>query len=425
MLKNYFKTAFRNFWRNRTFSLINIAGLAIGISASLVIYLIVSFDFNFDKFEKDSDRIYRVVADYNFAGEIFKSSGVPYPMGRIIQKEVTGINQVAPFKLWEGGYRGIRVSVPGKTPAEPAVFRKQEHIIFADSNYFNLVQYTWLAGSVKTALLQPYQIVLTQSNAALYFPKLTANEIIGKEIFFDDSLRTTVGGIVKDIAVNTDFTFKTFFSMASLETEPLKPSSWDTWTSTDPGSQLCIKLSAGADTANVNALLRKLSAKYHPEKANVAITYHLQPFSDIHFNADYGNFNQRLAHKPTLYGLLTVAVFLLLLACINFINLTTAQASRRAKEIGVRKTMGSSKKQLMLQFLSETFLLTLAATIISLALTPLLLKMFSAFIPQGLHFNLFTQPGILLFLALLIISVCLLSGFYPALYCLLSSPYWF
>ena len=143
--------------------------------------------------------------------------------------------------------------------------------------------------------------------------------------------------------------------------------------------------------------------------------YELQPLSDIHFNNNYSIFDNHIAHRPTLYGLLAVAAFLLLLACINFINLTTAQASQRAKEIGIRKTMGSSKSQLIVQFLSETFLLTFVATIVSVGITPLLLKAFTGFIPEGLHLTFEQQPGIILFLLLLTVGVSLLLGFYPAL----------
>ncbi len=143
---------------------------------------------------------------------------------------------------------------------------------------------------------------------------------------------------------------------------------------------------------------------------------HLQPLNDIHFNLDYGVFDEsRQAHKPTLYSLLAVAAFLLLLACINFINLTTAQASQRAKEIGIRKTMGCHRRQLIFQFLAETFVLTLMATVLSIALTPFLLKVFADFIPPDFHFNLIKQPGIIAFLIVLIFVVAFLAGIYPAL----------
>ena len=140
----------------------------------------------------------------------------------------------------------------------------------------------------------------------------------------------------------------------------------------------------------------------------------LQGLTDIHFNPDYDSFEQRQAHKPTLYGLLAVASFLLLLGCINFINLTTAQAAQRAKEIGIRKTMGSGKGQLIFQFLSETLLLTFLATLLSVVITPWLLKVFSDFIPPAISFTSLNQPHVWLFLLVVIIFVTVLSGFYPA-----------
>ena len=417
MLKNYLKTALRSFWNNKVFSVINIAGLSIGISASLVIYLLVVYDFDFDKFEKDSNRIYRVVSNFSYAGVVSKSAGVAYPIGDALRSEVTGLDAVAAFRIWHGGYRGIKVGVPGETKGQPTAFLKQEHIVFADENYFKLLSYTWLAGSPKTSLKQPYQVVLAQSKASLYFPNIPASEIIGKELYFDDSILTTVTGIVKDIDANTDFTFKTFISRQTLNTKRLMPDAWNFWGSTDPDSQVFIKLAGGSTAQSMQAQIEKLAAKYEaPAMSNdIKVNHALQPLSDVHFNADFDNFNARIANKPALYGLLAVAAFLLLLASINFINLTTAQAYRRAREIGIRKTMGSSKKQLMFQFLSETFLLTAIATLLSTGLTPLLLQIFSSFLPQGLHFNLINQPGIIIFLCLLILSVSLLSGFYPAL----------
>ncbi|HMC87359.1 MAG TPA: ABC transporter permease, partial [Chitinophagaceae bacterium] len=412
MLKNYFKTALRNFWANRFFSLTNITGLAIGISASLVIYLIVNYDFSFDRFEKDGNRIYRVVSDYTFSGKSFHDSGVPHALPPAVKNEVTGLETIAPFYLWN---EGVKISIPF-TSNNVTDWKKQKDIVFADENYFELLQYTWLAGSPKTSLTQPYEVVLTASNVKLYFPTLTNDQVIGKEMIFSDTVRTTVTGIVKDFSQNSDFSFKTFVSRATIETPRLKRHDGNEWTSASPSSQLFVRLSAGTSTAQINNQVEGLFIKYSKKNAaNVSTRHHLQPLADLHFNAAYENFNQRIAHKPTLYGLLAVAAFLLLLACINFINLTTAQASKRAKEIGIRKTMGSSKKQLIFQFLTETFLLTVAAAILSLGLTPLLLKIFADFVPDGLHFNLLHQPGVWLFLLLLLVAVSLLAGFYPAI----------
>jgi len=413
MLKNYFITAFRNFWRNKVFSTINVLGLAIGISASLVIYLVVNYHFTFDKFEKDGNRIYRVVSVFNFSGEVYRNSGVTSPMGAAAKSELTGLDAVAPFRTNEE----MKISVPEAGRAEPVIFKHQKNIVFADENFMNLIGYQWIAGSPQTSLQQPYQTVLSEASAAFYFPKLSPEQIIGRQLYFNDTVPTTVTGIVKNINQNTDFTFSIFVSRATLEKTNLKPGDWDEWNNTNSASQLLVKLSKGTYPAQIEKAMHGMYEKYRNKEHddNSSTTFVLQPLSDIHFNADYGGYELPLANKPTLYGLLAVALFLLLLGCINFINLTTAHAAQRAKEIGIRKTLGSSKKQLMIQFLSETFLLTTIATILSVFLTPLILKAFSGFIPEGLHFSITTQPGVLLFLLILIIIVTVLSGFYPAM----------
>lgn len=185
-----------------------------------------------------------------------------------------------------------------------------------------------------------------------------------------------------------------------------------------------IKLQKNTDTAKINKELIALRKKHATDNDFLATDHFLQPLGDIHFNADFDNFNQRLGHKPTLKGLIAVALFLLVLGCINFINLTTAQSAQRAREIGIRKTMGSSKRHIIFQFLSETFLLTCIAAILSVALIPVILNLFSDFIPQGLRFDPINQPYIIIFLAGLVLTVSLLSGFYPAFVLSGLNPCW-
>ena len=414
MIKNYFKLSIRNMWKNKVFTVINILGLAIGISASLVIYLLVNYHFTFDKFEKDNDRIYRVVSNFSFSGEVYRNSGVTAPLGPAAKKELAGLVAVVPFRTAD---EISKVSIPAINKKEPVVFKKQTEIAYVDENYFKLIGYQWLAGSPSTAVQQPYETVLTESNAQLYFPKLSASEIIGKEIYFNDTIRTKVTGVVKNISANTDFSFKTFISRASLENTSLKPGDWEEWNSTNSASQLLVKLSPGVSPEKIAKEMYGLYDKYrHKSPDDEGKAYFvLQPLNDIHFNADYGGYSKPLANKPTLYSLLAIAAFLLILGCINFINLTTAYTARRAKEIGIRKTMGSSRRQLISQFLSETFLLTFFASVLSIAFTPLILKAFSGFIPEDLHFNLASQPGVIVFLIMLMIVVTVLSGFYPAM----------
>ncbi|MDO6432718.1 ABC transporter permease [Flavitalea sp. BT771] len=411
MLKSYFLVAIRSFWRNKTFSLINILGLSIGISASLIIFLLVHFDFSFDKFEKDGARIYRVVLDAKNDGQLSYNNCLPVPMGPAIQKELTGIELVAPFRTLDE----LKVTIPGADASRPLVLKKQKDLVYADARYCKLLNYTWLAGSTATSLEAPYQVVLTEKNARIYYPGLRYGDIIGRSIAFDDTIQATITGIVKDLSDNSDFYFGGFISLSTLYTSRLKPDDINNWGSINSADQLFVRLSPGTTTAAVNVQLDRLLKKYNPPNEHGGINCHLQPLADLHFNPHYGVFDEsRQAHKPTLYGLLAVAAFLLLLACINFINLTTAQASLRAKEIGIRKTMGGHRRQLALQFLSETFLLTLIATLLSIALVPWLLKVFADFIPEDFHINVFHQPEVIGFLLALVAAVSLLSGLYPA-----------
>src|ERR1700754_621536 len=414
MLKNYFLVAIRSFLRNKTFSLINIIGLSIGISASLVIFLLVQYDFSFDKFEKDGARTYRVVADYKNQNETGHNNSLSEPMGAAAKNEVPGLELVAPMRTLDE----TRVAIPYPDANHPLILRKQKDLAAADENYFKLVGYTWLAGSAAGAVQQPYQVVLTEKNARLYYAGTRYTDIIGKPVIFDDTIHATISGIVKDLPGNTDFNFGTFLSRPTFYTTRLKPEGFGQWGYTNSADQLFVRLAPGTKPAVVNAQLTKIltsNSKPDPRDHFTSIV-HLQPLRDIHFNLDYGVFDQsRQAHKPTLYGLLAVAAFLLLLACINFINLTTAQASQRAKEIGIRKAMGGHRRQLTFQFLAETFVLTLMATILSIILTPFLIQIFADFIPDDFHFSLLHQPEVMTFLVVLVVAVTFLSGIYPAL----------
>ena len=409
MFKNYFIVAFRNFWRKKIFSVINIAGLAIGISAALVIYLIVQYEFSYEGFQKDNDRIYRVVTNMHFPDQDFRNAGVPGPLPPVVRNELPGIEKSTLF--WQANPMKVNIPLKNENKNE---FRKQDNIIFADEEYFRFFQYQWLAGSPDHSLNDLNKVVLTESRARTYFPYSDIRNAIGQTIIYDDSIKATVTGIVKDLDQITDFTFKEFISFPTYSEQLKKTNGWDEWGSVSSSAQFFIKLEKGIDTARINKQLAVLRKK-HEKNAYLATEHFLQPLNDIHFNSDFDAFDHRQAHKPTLYGLLAVALFLLLLGCINFINLTTAQAAQRAKEIGIRKIMGSSKRQLVIQFLSETVLLTSLATIVSVLLTPWILKVFSAYIPEGLHFNLFNQPNLLVFIISLVLVVSLLSGFYPAL----------
>lgn len=410
MIKNYFKIAFRGFWRHKLFTLINIIGLTIGISAALVIYLIVHFDLTFDKFHKDGDRIYRVVTNFSFQGNLAYNPGVTGMLPDIAKNSVTGLQESVPF-YDQGGYNLV---IPGKTPVK---FKNQGNIIYADQRYFNVFNYKWLAGSPKTSLSAPFTLVLTATQAQKYFPSFSAAQVIGKQVVYADSIKTTVTGVIDDFKENTDFTFQQFISFSSIKHVNDINQQLTDWGSTNSSSQFFVKLMPGAKAKSVesqlNALLKKNKPARPEDRGNIQ-ELHLQPLNDIHFNNNYGALDNNTADKNTLYGLMVIAVFLLLLGCINFINLNTAQASQRAKEIGIRKTLGSSRRQLIIQYLSETFIISLFAVIIAVALVPVILKLFVDFIPAGVEIDIAHQPDLIVFLSILTVTVSFLSGFYPA-----------
>jgi putative ABC transport system permease protein len=417
MFKNNFKIAFRGFWRHKLFTLINITGLSIGISAFLVIYLIVHYDFTFDKFHKNSDRIYRVVINVTSQGQKNYSSGVPGPLAEAIKSRATGMEEITPLYALSPHFVYIDKD---KTPQKR--FKNLDRIILTDQQYFKIFNYVWLAGSSQHALDAPSQVVLTSKQARLYFPALSYHEMIGKVVTYD-TLKTTVSGIVETLTENTDFTFHDFVSISTATTNKRFSTGLgiNTWNRIFSGSEVFVKLAPGTQVSRVVKQINTIFKKSNPPRpggngpANT-VDLALQQLDDIHFNADYNIFDfSSPASKTTLYGLLAIACFLLLLACINYVNLTTAQAAQRAKEIGIRKTLGSSRIQLVVQFLSETFFITLFAVIVSVLLAPTILKIFADFISPDIHADFLHRPDVLFFLSALTIVVSILSGFYPAI----------
>ncbi|MEO5581640.1 MAG: FtsX-like permease family protein [Saprospiraceae bacterium] len=408
MLKNHFKIAFRNFWNHKLFSFINIFGLSIGISTALVIYLIVQYEFSFDRFHEDKDRIYRIYSKIEHPDLILLNSGVPFPAAKAIRDEVSGLEKVTHFIA---NY-DLKVAIPISNQLSPVVYAKQKDIIYTDDDYFSIFQYHWLAGSVQSALQDPFRVVLTESRAKIYFPNLSYQEVLGRRVIYNDSLQALISGIVRDFDRPTDFNFKEFISKVTIENKKIRGQwNWDDWGSINSSSQLFVKLNAGVNPGLIKTQLDEVAKKYKEED----VTQFLQPLKTLHFNSDLNAFDNRQASRPTLIGLLLVAAFILLLGCINFINLATARSVYRAKEIGIRKTIGSGKSQLLFQFLSETFALTLIATLISLVIAPWLLNIFRDFIPPGVSFKSINQPHVWFFLIALVLIVSILAGLYPAM----------
>lgn len=412
MIRNYLKIAWRNLRKNKLFSFINIISLAIGLSASFVIGLMVYYDFTFDKFHPDGDRIYRVVTKLKIPKRTVYFSGIPVPLDPAMEENMPGVENASYFIT----YSPEEVSVVQQN----TTFKRPEFTVFVDEDYFDLFDYTWLAGNKEKALLGPNKVVLTEANAKKYFPNVDPQEILGKVLVYNDSINTEITGIVANFGQRTDLVFQEFISLpTALNTYQAKLVNGKNWNFMNSASQLFIKLNKNTKSRYIQEQLDKLS-KIHETEEDIELgrssSYQLQPLENLHFSTRYGIFGygNAPADKSVLLALAGIALFLLLLGCINFINLNTAQATQRAKEIGIRKTLGSSKKQLVSQFLGETFLLVFSAAILSLMLSVWLLHIFSDFIPDGLNLGLLANPVIIVLIIVLLLVVTFLSGFYPA-----------
>ncbi len=411
MFKNYIKTAIRSIWKNKTFSLIKVLSLAIGLSASFVIGLMVYHDFSFDTFHNDSDRIYRIISKFKSPQATFHNRGVAQPLGPYLEENNTGFEAVSSFSTQFFS----KVDIAG----EDRFFRNRQQAILATPSYFQIFNYNWVLGS-PSVLNEPNTVVLSKSTAETYFPGASMEAIIGKNLVYD-SIPAKVVGIVADLQESTDLYFKEFISKETARNTHLKERVLsDNWDGTNSSTQLFVKVLPGYDLFKINLKLQSIASEFASDdaiKREETRIFSLEPLGDIHFNNTNGIFDYTdyVADKEVLFGLSLTALFLLLLACINFINLNTAQAAQRGKEIGVRKTLGSSKKQLMFQFMTETALLTLAAAILSVLFSFWLLQIFSDFLQQGVDFSLFKNPIVLLGASVLLILISFLSGFYPSL----------
>jgi putative ABC transport system permease protein len=413
MIKNFFVIAWRNMMKHKSSTIINILGLALGTCGCLVIYLITSFELNFDRFHKDKDKIYRIVADYRTkTGDVHRFGFVPDPTASTLRRELSEFETVSGFYNYYAKVKIPAGSSKAKQFDMPKYGTGASDVIVADPEYFKIFDYQWLAGNSATALNEPFQVVLSEKEAHRYFGQLPLESILGKQVIYNDSLNLTVSGIVKDWTANTDFTFKDFISFATVAQSFLKNDidmkAWGMW---NDYSQAFVKLGPGVTVAQAEAQFPAFFNKHlSPDKDGKTVVK-LQPLSDIHFNAEYTDGYSRKAHLPTLYGLMGIAVFILFIAAINFINLSTAQSIQRAKEIGIRKVLGSSRSKLIWQFLIETLGITCLAVLLSLVIVKPVLLGFHSFLPPGLsfHFNLPT----LLFLVFVILATTFLAGFYP------------
>jgi len=414
MIKNYFRTAWRNIRRNLTYALINVLGLALGICTCIVIFLIAHYEFSTDAFHPGGKRIYRVVETLEIPGfhGAMQRASAPLDLPASTAGKVTGVEHLASYVSLTA-----KIAVPGGDDPNRQFDNDIQgtplaSTIIAGPEYFRIFPYDWVAGNPATALAGPNQVVLTMAAVRKFFGNLPADKAIGRTLIFNDTIQTQVTGILKDWTEPTDNPFTEFISRSSAH----QPNEEELQQGNRPvmapfASRAYIQLLPDASPARVQAQLHSVAAlRAEPDGFKYDLV--LQPLADIHFDDKIYDGLVK-AHLPTLYALMGIAAFILLLAAINFINLSTALSVRRSKEIGVRKVMGGSRRSITVQFLTETFVLAVAALLIAALAVKPVLGAFRSFIPDGVSSHLFDSAN-LIFLLLLVIGVTLLAGMYPA-----------
>jgi putative ABC transport system permease protein len=411
MLKNHFKIALRNLWRNKGFSAINITGLAIGIATCLIIMLYVNNELGYDRFNEKADRIVRVSFHGSVQGQKMNESTVMPPVAQTLKADYSVVEEATRIR----DYGTPKLMYGGKSFREDA-------LAFVDPDFFQVFTLPLIQGDAKTALAEPNTVVITKALAKKYFGK---EDPIGKVISFKDEKNAPckVTGIIDKVPVNSHFHFELFVSMLSLP-----ESKENNWMTSNFYTYLVLK--EGYDYKKLEAQLPGVVKKYigpqlleamgmsltdFKKKGN-DIGFHLQPLTDIHLHSGFQNDLSTGGDIRNVYIFGAIALFMLLIACINFMNLSTAGASKRSREVGVRKVLGSLKSELVKQFLFESILITGIALFLSMVFILLALPAFNNLTGQNLTLSFENHPYLIPGLLLFIVLTGLIAGSYPAFY---------
>lgn len=405
MFKNYFKTAIRNLKRNKGYAFINVLGLAVGITACFLIFLVVQFETSFDTFHSKKNQIYRVGSKFTTQDGIDYSGGCSFPVGPALRIDFPQLKGVA--RIFKSGNEQITLESDGKQK------KFQEDVYYAEPEFFDLFDFAWLSGDAKTALTQPASAVLTQEIAEKYFGDWHA--AIGKTIKYDNDATQIykISGVLQNPPANTDFPLGIVISYSTLGTTNTKER-MDDWVSTFGSAYTFVILPDTYSPDKFNTDLVAFGKKHKPAEY-ASDTYTAQPLLEIHSDERFDNYGDRFFSKSSVTALTLIGIFLILIACMNFINLATAQAVNRSKEVGVRKVLGSNRKQLALQYFGETALITGVSIFVAVLMVIAVLPFLNALLELKIALNLINAPILIGFLLVVFILVTVLSGLYPAL----------
>ncbi|WP_436517640.1 ABC transporter permease [Ekhidna sp. To15] len=402
MFKNYFKVTYRNFIKQKVYSALNVSGLAIGLACSILIFIYINDELSYDKFHSKSDRIYRVLEKFESEGVGEHSASLPFPTGPAFKNDFS--RQV------ESSVRFFNFQSPSLALANKAADKgfNESNIFFADSTFFDVFDFELLSGNKETALDDPNSILITRSMAKKYF---TDEDPMGKTLEFQGNQNLMVTGVLEDAPKNAHFAFDFIVSFSSLKSSfgGGYPTTWywnPCWT--------YIVLEENTKPEEFTAQFPDFVQKYFPDFIKDDIELQLQPIEDIHLTSklDYEISANSDIKNVYIFGL--VAVLVLLIAAINFINLSTARATNRAKEVGVRKSLGSAKSQLISQFIFESILLTFTSLLIGVIIVISVLPAFNGLTEKSVSIAILLEPIFLFSLIASGLIIGLFSGFYPA-----------
>jgi putative ABC transport system permease protein len=408
MIKNYFKIALRNIVRHKAFSIINISGLAIGIASCLLLFTVVKYELSYDTFQPNYKNIYHVVTQDKNENNVFYTPGIPFPALEALRLDFPQITTGALLANY-----GSQVTVLDKNNAESNTGKKfieQTGFFFCDPQFFKVFNYEWMEGS-PAVLSEPNATVLTQHIANKYFGDW--KNAMGQYLKLDNAVTVKVAGILKDPPPNTDFPLGIVTSFETAKSNPEVYFYTTQWGATTSNFQLFMLLPKNISPDNVNSQLVTFSKKNYGSRSRSVRLNFLQPLGDVHFDQRFEGFGDHITQKSTLWILSLIGLFIIIMACINFINLSTAQAVGRSKEIGIRKVLGSYRRQLFGQLMGETIMLVIISVILALIIATLCLPFIKHI--ASIHESLsFFNWQALLFLFSLVIIVALFAGIYPA-----------
>ncbi|MEP2026219.1 MAG: ABC transporter permease [Reichenbachiella sp.] len=406
MFQNFLKIAYRNFMRQRVYSLINTAGLAIGVACFLLIFLYIHDELSYDQFHSKADRTYRLVEHFESDGVGEHSASQPFPVGPALINDYPG--QIAHMT------RMFDFQSPFLTLANRKLERSfnESHVFFVDSTFFDVFDFEIIVGDKSTALDEPNSILITESMAKKYF---SDENPLGQNIQFQGERNLVVKGILADAPHNGHFKFDFLISFSTLRAhynDRNQGHTMNRWYWNPCWTYLVLE--ENSDPQVLEDMLPDFVQKYFQEGMRDDVSMELQPLADIHLKSKLDYEIQANSNESNIYVFSAVAVFVLLIAVINFINLSTARATKRAKEVGIRKALGSLKKQLIYQFIFESILQTILALLIAIMAIVFMLPSFNALTEKSITLMVFWSPFYLLAIGGLTMFVGLIAGFYPA-----------